>query len=739
MAQPSKTLIERKTFSRGLITEANALTFPENASREEINFTLNRDGSRRRRLGMEYEVGANQNITGSTLGTAGTHHFKTFRWNAVGGVPGNDKLVIYIAPRMYLINLYKGTRLSISATLIYSSSASASTNCRFCSINGNLVFTLGGEQSINIVTPDLSFSTFPVKVRDLWGIDDSLAVDTRPTTLSNEHKYNLLNQGWPSDKLTAVYGTAGNAYPSNADIPTVCTKSDGGWDVNAIDYALFGTTPAPKGKYIIDPFNRGTSRQTASGLTGLLADSDSTQLTSITGYAGRVFVAMSTVSYSAANKETTAPIWGNSILFSQVVESVSDIGKCYQEADPTALNSEGLVASDGGVIKIQEASNIVKLVATNTGLLVFAENGVWMISGPDNIFAADNYSVVKISSVGCIAEDSVLASEQGVFYWADSGIYTLQPDPSSGRYVSVSMTENTIQTLYNDIPLHGKTYSTGIYDPSERKCRWMYRHDGYYSWSSDVRGKVRYTRELIYDLTLQAFYTYEVYDGGTSNTIYVGNYCDSSGYVAAAGEEEVIDSSGVVITNSGGGAITSYTSRTEERTQNVKYLTLREKSSESNHIQFAFSHYRRDDFKDFGIEDAAAYLVTGSEMAGDSFNRKQVNNLILHFNRTETGFDEIDGELVAENASSCLVNSMWDFANSQRANKWGTQFQGYRLKRPYFASGPSDSFDYGWEIITTKNKLRGSGKALALRFETEPEKDCHLLGWVIDMENSNGS
>jgi hypothetical protein len=51
----SKATLERNTFIKGLITEANPLTFPENASIDEDNFVLNRDGSRQRRNGMDYE------------------------------------------------------------------------------------------------------------------------------------------------------------------------------------------------------------------------------------------------------------------------------------------------------------------------------------------------------------------------------------------------------------------------------------------------------------------------------------------------------------------------------------------------------------------------------------------------------------------------------------------------------------------------------------------------------------
>ena len=44
------------TFVKGLITEAGELTFPPDASVDELNCDLRRDGSRRRRKGAAKET-----------------------------------------------------------------------------------------------------------------------------------------------------------------------------------------------------------------------------------------------------------------------------------------------------------------------------------------------------------------------------------------------------------------------------------------------------------------------------------------------------------------------------------------------------------------------------------------------------------------------------------------------------------------------------------------------------------
>jgi hypothetical protein len=38
-----------------------------------------------------------------------------------------------------------------------------------------------------------------------------------------------------------------------------------------------------------------------------------------------------------------------------------------------------------------------------------------------------------------------------------------------------------------------------------------------------------------------------------------------------------------------------------------------------------------------------------------------------------------------------------------------------------------------FDVVNTRNKIRGKGRALSLRFNTEPGKDMILLGWGMDI------
>ena len=105
--------------------------------------------------------------------------------------------------------------------------------------------------------------------------------------------------------------------------------------------------------------------------------------------------------------------------------------------------------------------------------------------------------------------------------------------------------------------------------------------------------------------------------------------------------------------------------------------------------------------------------------------------MICHFKQTEDGFtDDGLGNLTANNQSSCYYQTRWDFSDSANSGKWSSSYQAYRM-RPYFPSGASDTFDYGQVVVTTKNKIRGSGRALSLKFTSEEGKDFHMYGLSI--------
>jgi hypothetical protein len=154
---------------------------------------------------------------------------------------------------------------------------------------------------------------------------------------------------------------------------------------------------------------------------------------------------------------------------------------------------------------------------------------------------------------------------------------------------------------------------------------------------------------------------------------------------------------------------------------------------------FTFGYYNNPFFTDWetvdgvGV-DAKAFLQTGAYTADDSSIHKQVPYLTMHFLRTENG---VDSDLNPEGASSCFIRTMWDWADGYNSNKWSPLMQAYRYRKTYTPTGPEDTFDTGFQIISSRNKLRGRGRAFSLYFETEPLKDCRIIGWSLALNGNS--
>ena len=78
-----------------------------------------------------------------------------------------------------------------------------------------------------------------------------------------------------------------------------------------------------------------------------------------------------------------------------------------------------------------------------------------------------------------------------------------------------------------------------------------------------------------------------------------------------------------------------------------------------------------------------------------------------------------------------LIQAKWEWATKASSGRWSRQQQGIKPKRFYISESADTPRDDGHGILFSKLKLRGQGKAVALRFESEDGKDFQLLGWQV--------
>lgn len=79
----------------------------------------------------------------------------------------------------------------------------------------------------------------------------------------------------------------------------------------------------------------------------------------------------------------------------------------------------------------------------------------------------------------------------------------------------------------------------------------------------------------------------------------------------------------------------------------------------------------------------------------------------------------------------CLITGKWEWTSKNTAGRWSNPQQGIKMPRVWGADQENKPRDTGHDIWMSKLKIRGQGKSLSIRFESEDGKDFQLLGWSI--------
>jgi len=756
-------VLEVNTFVKGLITEASPLTFPDNASLDEDNFVLRRDGSRGRRLGMDYEDSYQEITTGISAFPTGELAISTYSWKNAGGLPSRTLVAVQTGDVLKFFDadvtpLSTGEVGSFTLTGVDSEQIFS-----YASVDGFLIVATGAKpvEIFEFDGASITKSQKNIRTRDLFGVEDKQGstdltsgsgLSIRPSSLSQAHRYNLRNQSWAvprergnssrtvDDTITYFRSTAGE-FPSNSDSVTRALYANANDQDNRTGDQFFaedleknpvGSFPSAKGFFIIDALERGSSRLTEVQAleseysvldyptSSLPTDKTPGGATSVAEYAGRVWYGG--FSSDLIGGDEKSPRLASYVFYSKLVQNFSDISECYQEGDPTSLDSPDLVDTDGGFIRVDGAYNIQALVNIGEGVLVLAENGVWMITGGSDFgFTANSNMRRKITENGAQSPGSVVVMDNTVMYWADDAIYHIAPN-QFGDYEAKNLTNTTIQSFYDEISPADKFYAKGVYDSYDRKVRWVYQNR--------VEGN-NDSRELVLDLNLGAFYTATIKGLGDGVLPKLIAPFEIPPFRLSSFSTDVVYQGELVEYN--GEQVGQTVSTRGAATREVGYIVL----TSTAPVDYTFALYKDSTFTDWASEDgtgidAPAFLVTGYANAGEFLRVKQAPYIQFYFTRTEDGFTEDEtGNLFPTNESSCIVQAQWDWANSANSNRWGRPFQAYRYKRLYSPANASDPFDNGFEVIQTKNKLRGKGKVLSLKMTTEAGKDCRLLGWSV--------
>ena len=766
-------------FTQGIVTDSSKLFPVENSCTDMQNMELSTDGSIKRRLGIDFEPDANQISTGYTGSEMVDKSVDIYEWENVSEISDFTILVVHVGQNLYFFDkaskTISDTQLNGGASLALSEIVK---DIQGTSILGKFVFSTN-RRGVNILSYDVDTDTVSIessllKVRDIWGVDDNLSVTDQPAlSLSDEHKYNLINQGWSTRNLRVAapggvlstsipyegYKSDIGTYPSNAQPMMQTADSNGYFSVNTeiINQTYFGDTPAPKGAAVIDIFQRGTCRvefvadadnklkSSVQGDTfvlnnhyingavavppsGWLEDRSVGGVVSVASYAGRVAYLLDTT--SSIDKDPKAPSLGGLVCISQLVKSTDNISACYQSADPTSQDISDIIDTDGVVLQIVGMKTPTKIVEFEDKLLVFASNGVWEIYGGDTGFTATNIVVRKVSEEGCIGGNSVIKASNSVLYWSQSSIYRIVADERTRVSIATDAIHGRLKKTYSSITFSARSSAKAVFSSSGLKVYWMYNDNTSYT---GVYFKDTYNKVLIYDVGLDAYYINSI--GSTGDTSpYIAGIVEKTRVETYSVEADVVDSFGNFVIDSSGNQVVSLstTSISSDSEGDLTYLTM---TPTVSGYTFTFSSLNNTSFTDWltsddeGI-DAEAYFTTYAEVLEEAAKKKQVTYITCFFNPVDTAIilDE-NNELDVETDSSCLLQSHWGWATEVNSSKWSSERQAYRLNRLTMLDSVTDKFEYPDDVVVTKNKLRGRGNSVALKFKSEPNKALHILGW----------
>lgn len=766
-------------FTKGLITESTGLNFPENAATDTDNCEYTLIGDVLRRRGINYE------INGSTQPTVrGQGAISSYKWNNAGGDGLTQILVEQIGASLYFYRSSSATvssplstqilvsTVSLSNFLIPGNTLDISLECQYTDGNGYLfIFHPNCDPfycaySAGVITG----ATITVQIRDFVGLPETVPSNFRPVTLTNEHLYNLTNQGWTSGNpwsgvtvsssntvgtgtktftigtgLTIVNGTnvqigfglvggfniypagqlamvgtvtsynsgtgvlvinvygfdpqfSGNTtsswwvkptsigylttwntavgnYPSNADVWWYFKDASGVFNpTSTIGNVSLGVSQAPQGHYVINAFNQ--DRSTAAAIANLTPITTSLRPRTGTWFQGRVW-------YTGVDAQQQATgdagyyTWTENIYFSQVVSTPADFGLCYQQNDPTSEQLFDLLPTDGGIIVIQGSGSIYKLFALQNALLVFAANGVWYVTGSQGIgFTANDYTIVKLSSVRSISSTSFINVNGTPMFWNEEGIYSVEAAKQGTSLLNtplhvnplevIPITLGTILTFYSNIPTSSKKYARGDYDPVNYTVQWVYRD----TEATDVHGRYTYNKILNFNTSNKAFYPYTV--DTSINSINGIRYVDNPGGLNTPDAM-------------------------------FKYI-----ASSATAIGFADEH--DEAYKDWSSINYISYFVTGYKLRGQAIKKFQPQYIQV-YTRTNGV------------ASSYKIQGIWDFSNDRKSGRWSTE---------QLITNALTRFD----TIFRRHKIRGHGFALQFKITSADGWPFDIQGWaVVDTVN----
>lgn len=429
---------------------------------------------------------------------------------------------------------------------------------------------------------------------------------------------------------------------------------------------------------------------------------------------------------------------GNTVLFSQsVTDDNKGYGNCYQDADPTSEDISDLIETDGGYVKFQTMGDGLALKTFNRGVLVFGRDSVWgLISPADGIFTATSYDIVELSKAGICGPKSAVSVANSVFYWSPLGIFQIGVNAQTGStLVAQNISQNTIQSFYNNIPISSRELCRGVFDYVNNRIYWYY--------PTDINTPTNLDGCLAYDLTYQAFMPFQIsaqlerleksstkYKETSTNMVSVfetneANEIEPTLFLYAGDNRVITSENNNVVVNEQTNKYNRYTAIQHIARRHVLDYFYSGQALTS-WTGYGFCDYNSRDFVDWGGEPYDSYMVSrpimyesygrfGGTISG-TYKSKQVPVLQTLFKRTEEDYTTVKGKYIAQ--SGAFIRLRWGWSLSDTSNRWDIVQDAYRPQKDFMQD----------EYVESRVHIRGRGKAFQIEIRNDNNKDFRLAG-----------
>lgn len=707
-----KLNVEVTSFNKGLVGSVSPTNMPPDAATVLENYSIQKDGSLKKRGGLspKYISEIIDDVDPTLFDqTDVSSTGRYFRLNFAGYNKGiRDDGMMYIAGPINtgkhsgIVGLSLGTDGSVVK------SVPTYTTFDFAPGGASSVFGIGsgvlsivdsgamskadaiaGLYPTSATAFDINSAVRVPLVRDIWGMATTRAIDDVSVTTDVNDLYNALNNGFPAGATITAGGVA--ATPSLGHSPAITYVSPG---VYNLDKQTYISGAVANGHYVYPFFDLYRA------IAGTPAPDETVGDYGIHGsyYQGRMFYWFTQIGYSAV--DPNSPDYSKTLLFSQIVTN-SDLTIapfCHSKNDPTAHPDTDTFANpletDGGSITFNECNEILHVTHFDDHLIIFTDNGIYTIDGG---FSPISYRIKRFSDSIISDPRSIIRAKSSVVFMSNSAIESISVDPRSGQLVTTDISSPTLGDLYRtEYKLTTGVYEVyAEYDSHNDELVWLYSKD---TDSTLVDGREYVS--LVYSVTNKAFYT---------NKFTTPAYTRMIGLIEDPHQQQGI----------------GYIIATDSRAYNIPGA-VKSVVSVMFEGESLYDNYKVFDSASTTVDTLVGFTAvaeTGASGFDATSLTKNAAYITLYMKQTEGGYVGESFDI----PSSCLVTTKWDFSRNDATGKWGAPFEAYRLKR--FSYPDTPTFDYGYDIITTKSKLRGRGKALKLRFESGEGKTSHIYGW----------